>query len=125
MTGMILTKMHLHDGKWEGVLSVPNGEAPPALQAFFDDRPVDGVSISETTTAGEWKVVVPVPVSAISDGIQTVLITNPDTGEVLNAFGLMAGEVPRDMVQAELALLRAELDMLKRAFRRHCSTTID
>jgi hypothetical protein len=42
---------------------------------------------------------------------------------VLEKFTLIAGDVLGDDIRAEVDLLRAELDMLKRAFRRHCVET--
>ena len=48
------------------------------------------------------------------------------TGEESGQIGhvsLLAGEALGDDIRAEVALLRAELDMLKRAFRRHCLET--
>jgi hypothetical protein len=36
----------------------------------------------------------------------------------------MAGEVLSDDFRSEVSLLRAELDLLKRAFRRHCLETM-
>ena len=46
-----------------------------------------------------------------------------DWEEVLGSFTLIAGEALGDDLRAEVSLLRAELDMLKRAFRRHCLET--
>ena len=42
---------------------------------------------------------------------------------ILGDFTLMAGDAVADDLRAEVELLRAELDMLKRAFRRHCLET--
>ena len=36
---------------------------------------------------------------------------------------MITGEPLGDDIRAEVELLRAELDMLKRAFRRHCLET--
>jgi hypothetical protein len=40
------------------------------------------------------------------------------------AFAIVTGEPLDDDIRAELDLLRAELEMLKRAFRRHCLETM-
>ena len=49
------------------------------------------------------------------------LVACPETGDALAHETIIAGEVLDEDVRAEVMLLRAELDMLKRAFRRHCA----
>ena len=44
---------------------------------------------------------------------------------VLGSFSIVAGDALAEDIRAELTLLRAELDMLKKAFRRHCVETGD
>ena len=70
-----------------------------------------------------WVLRVPVPVEAIADGVQTVVITDSTDDTRLGHFTMIAGEALGDDMRAEMELLRAELDMLKRAFRRHCVET--
>lgn len=41
-------------------------------------------------------------------------------GVTLARFTLVAGQALEEDIRAELNLLRAELDLLKRAFQRHC-----
>jgi hypothetical protein len=62
-------------------------------------------------------------VDLIGDGAQTFLIFDKDTGETLDSFTIIAGDAVSDDIRAEVALLRAELDLVKRAFRRHCVET--
>jgi hypothetical protein len=52
-----------------------------------------------------------------STRVQTVLVRSG--GETLAQFTLIAGEPADQDIRAELGLLRAELDLLKRAFQRH------
>ena len=42
---------------------------------------------------------------------------------MLDSFALMSGDALSYDIRAEMTLLREELDMLKRAFRRHCLET--
>jgi hypothetical protein len=42
---------------------------------------------------------------------------------LLGSFSIVAGDALAEDIRAELSLLRAELDMLKKAFRRHCVET--
>ena len=55
--------------------------------------------------------------------VQTFLIRSKPTGETLAHFTVITGVAMEDDMRAEVDLLRAELDMLKRAFRRHCVET--
>jgi hypothetical protein len=45
------------------------------------------------------------------------------TDAVLASFAFLAGDALSEDIRAEMDLLRDELDMLKRAFRRHCVET--
>ena len=45
-------------------------------------------------------------------------------GVVRGQFTVIAGVPLDEDVRAEISLLRAELDLLKRAFRRHCAETV-
>lgn len=66
----------------------------------------------------------PIPAEAVADGVQTFVIFDAAGSTRLGDFTLIAGEAVSDDLRAEVELLRAELDMLKRAFRRHCLETM-
>lgn len=127
MSGEIsLTKASLRDGIWEGILVMEGAEddMPPPLVAQHLDQPVSGLSITPLGEGGQWAVSLPIPAELISDGVQTFVIADAETGEHLASFSLLAGDALAEDIRAEMDLLRAELDMLKRAFRRHCLETI-
>ncbi|MCF6232363.1 MAG: hypothetical protein L3J36_04590 [Rhodobacteraceae bacterium] len=121
MSDLILAKMRLRNGIWEGRIGGAD-DARPDIRVMYLDQPVEGVEISEED--GGWKLSVPVPIHAIADGVHTFLIINGSGDTKLGDFTLIAGEVLADDLRAEVELLRAELDMLKRAFRRHCLETM-
>lgn len=125
MSDIKLVKTRLHAGIWEGELHVPDEiETLPNLEVTHLDQPVgDHVLDEDPDRSGVWFFRVAVPAELISDGVHVFLIVNQDTGEKLESFSIIAGEALSDDTRAELALLRAELDMLKRAFRRHCLET--
>ncbi len=124
MTPFILTKTRFSEGTWEGVLTTPlKGEVSPEIECTHLEQPLDGVSV-EKTGPGEWLVQVPVPANLIGDGAQTFLIRDHQSGETLQVISLIAGDALAEDIRAEMDLLRAELDMLKRAFRRHCLETM-
>lgn len=123
---MTLTKTRLSSGVWEGILQVTDGRGDaPRIEALHRDVSVSGVAVvPDDAAAGRYRVSVPVPLDVLSDGVHTCLIRDADGGEALNSFTIMAGEPLEDDIRAEVELLRAELDMLKRAFRRHCVETM-
>ena len=121
MDGARLTKTRIRAGIWEGVLS---GTDRPALEVRHLEAEVPGISVAAIPDRpGEWAVRVPIPADVLGEGVQTFLIRNRDTGETLQHFTIITGVPMEDDLRAEVDLLRAELDMLKRAFRRHCLET--
>ncbi|MDO8884825.1 MAG: hypothetical protein U0934_21735 [Pseudotabrizicola sp.] len=119
-----LTKTRIRAGIWEGVLS--GGDTLPALEVLLLETPLPGVSVEPVAgRAGEWAVRVPIPSAVLTDGVQTFLIREIGSTETLAHFTIITGVVLEDDLRAEVDLLRQELDMLKRAFRRHCLETMD
>lgn len=127
MSELQLTKLNLRNGVWEGLISgAGDAGARPDIRVTHMDQPVSGVELGELAEqgeAGQWMLRVPVPRHAIADGVQTFLIFDGATDTKLADFTLIAGEPADENLRAEVELLRAELDMLKRAFRRHCLET--
>lgn len=121
MTDLTLTKTRFRMGVWEGLISGAGAEAP-GIDVMYLDRPVSGVAL-DPAGEGCWTLSVQVPVEAVADGVQTFTVFDRATDTRLGAFTLVAGDPVADDIRAEIELLRAELDMLKRAFRRHCLET--
>jgi hypothetical protein len=117
---MTLTQTRIASGNWEGVLT-GSGSAG-ALEALHDGRKLEGLSVTPIPgEAGSYRVQLPIPVTVLSEGVQTVLFQVG--GEVLANFTLVAGVPLEEDLRAEISLLRAELDLLKTAFRRHVVET--
>lgn len=124
MSSLQLTKIRFRNGTWEGRLSSASASAErPGITVMFQDQPVQDVQLHEGERDGEWTLRVPVPAEAVADGVQTFVIFDDAGNSRLGDFTLIAGEAVADDLRAEVELLRAELDMLKRAFRRHCLET--
>jgi hypothetical protein len=125
MAELTLVKTRIQAGIWEGVLSggLGTGEAPQIAVTHLN-QPVTTVAVTpDTLSPGTWTVKIAIPPDSLSDGVQTFLISDPDAGKTLDSFTVVTGEPLEDDIRAELDLVRAELDMLKRAFRRHCVET--
>lgn len=114
---MTLTKTRLFAGVWEGELSGA-GDIEPQLSVTHEGKVIAGLELSRD--GDTWRVRIPVPPELISDGVQTLLISN-DQGQVLSSFALLSGEGLSHDIRAELDLVRSELEMLKQSFRRHCN----
>ena len=122
MTQISLTKTRIREGVWQGLLTGP--EAAPEIEVRLNEAVLPGHSVSPVAgQPAQWAVQVPIPVAALSEGVQTFLIREPKSGETLAHFTVITGVAMEDDLRAEIDLLRAELDMLKRAFRRHCVET--
>ncbi len=125
MSELTLTKTRLFEGVWEGVLTYEGtGNYQPQIEVMHLQRPVPDVEVVEKPDDGLWVVRVPVPAAAIADGVQTFVIRDARSGEVLDSFALLSGDVLSYDIRSEISLLREELDLLKRAFRRHCLETM-
>lgn len=125
MSDFTLTKTRLFEGTWEGVLSSSGtAAAPPNIEVTHLEQRISGVRVIEKKPDETWALHIPIPIEAVADGVQTFLIRDASTQETLDVISLISGEVLADDIRAEMDLLRAELDMLKRAFRRHCVETM-
>ena len=118
MTKMPLTNTRLINGMWEGLLSGA-AQTKPDLKVSHLGNPVDGLRLQHEPAHDAWRVEVPIPAHLISEGVQTFIIHDAK-GQTLGSFALLAGDVLSEDIRAEVDLLRAELDMLKRTFRQHC-----
>lgn len=125
MNNVILTKTRIQAGTYEAVLTAESDENyHPDLRAIHLERELDGLSVTEDASLGNtWHVRFNIPREVLTDGVQTFLINDQATDETLDSFTIVTGEVLSDDIRAEVDLLRAELDMLKKAFRRHCVET--
>jgi hypothetical protein len=102
-------------GIWEAVVTA--GEAPD-IAAVHAGRPVEGVEVLPVPgQPGRFAVRVPIPAWALNEGVQTILVQAG--GETVARVTLVAGQPLDEDIRTELSLLRAELDLLKRAFQRH------
>lgn len=122
MSELILTPLRIVAGIWQGELSGVDADAPPALVLTHGAEQIAAPDVKPLEN-GTWLVEVAVPARYLADGVQTFIISTRDGGETLASFAFIGGAAVSDDIRAELDLLRGELDMLKRAFRRYCVET--
>ncbi|HHS89056.1 MAG TPA: hypothetical protein ENJ26_01660 [Rhodobacteraceae bacterium] len=121
MSDFVVRKTRLVAGTWEGVVRTGSGAAePPGIVVTHLETPLEHELTADPEAEGQWLLRVPLPVELLNDGVQVFLVQDQKNGEVLASFTLITGEPLEEDIRAEIELLRAELDMLKKAFRRHC-----
>lgn len=119
-----VNKTRLFEGVWEGTITTSEaGAGSPPIEAFHQEQSLPKLHIDEQAE-GRWSLRIPLPSYILADGVQTILIRDTSTQETLDKIVIVAGEPLSEDLRAEMDLLRAELDMLKRAFRRHCVETM-
>ncbi len=124
MSALTLSKIRFRAGVWDGRIDDASASgATPDIAVRLLDRRVETVTLSPGDTPGAWHLAITIPPETLGDGVHCFVISDERTDTKLGDFTLIAGEPLSDELRAEVALLRAELDMLKRAFRRHCLET--
>lgn len=117
---MNILQSRIRAGRWTGLIEGA-GDTPPPVEVVHLDRPLDSVSVMPVAgETGRWTVEVQIPADLLSDGVQTFVVRDAGTGDRLAHFTIVTGVPLEDDIRAEVDLLRAELDLLKKAFRRHC-----
>ncbi len=121
MSDIQVEKTRFVAGTWEGVVrGALQGEDAPDIHVTLLGEAIEHSLTADPDTPGQWVLRVPVKAEHLNDGVQVFLIQDRAGGSVLASFTLITGEPLEDDIRVEVELLRAELDMLKRAFRRHC-----
>jgi hypothetical protein len=118
-----LTKTRIQAGHWEGVLR-HDGAAAPTLLVTHQGTALAAPELRPIPDQpGHSHVRIRIPAELLGEGVHSFLICEQSSGAQLAQFSIIAGEAVEDDLRSELSLLRAELDMLKKAFRRHCTET--
>lgn len=111
-------------GKWQGVIRTEDPTfGASACRLLLDGRELGTVRVAKAPAGqgGEefWELEADIPAEAIDEGLVTFVILREGDDSPLASFSILAGEPLAPDIRVELDLLRAELDLLKRAFRRH------
>lgn len=123
MENFSVTHTNTLEGWWNGIVTrSDSAPAVPDIVVLHLDKPLDGIELA-VQGDGSWALRFPIPADILNDGVQTLLITDARTGVTLDSYSIVTGQALENDFRAELDLLRAEVDMLKKAFRRHCLET--
>ena len=116
---MQLDKIDFSNGIWRGLLTVAQGSTTPELRVELNGTLIADTTITDVPSECEWIINIPIPRHAIGDGVYTFTIFIDDDKVPIASFCMTAGRAMEYDLQAEVALLREELEILQRAFRRH------
>lgn len=100
-------------GCWIGALQA---DSPPARLSVVHRGQVVAEALLREAGSGAWAVTADLPATVIENGAHSLLLVAGD--DVLASVTLIAGTAAGGDLLAEVAQLRAELDLLKREFRR-------
>lgn len=117
-----LRKTRIRSGEYEGVITAQAPEDyAPRIEVLLNNKPVGAVALVEDDKRPQtWLLRASIPAEVISDGMTTLLIRDEASDQELDRVTFLTGEPLEDDIRAEVDLLRAELDLLKKAFRQHC-----
>ena len=119
MTDLKLTRLRIEAGTYHGVLHTRSSEAVPQVGAFLRGDPVGVVSLTPIEgKMQDLKLELQLHAKILEDGVQRIILVESTTDTILDSFTLILGNSDAEDLRAEVALLRAELDLLKKAFRR-------
>ena len=120
-----INELSFAHGVWRGLISgvAPNSDRLPVFDVTLHGEPVDAVQVRRAQHSGNFHLHITIPASAVGSGVHSFVITEHEKSEVLARFTLIGGDLVDHDLRAEIDILRAELDLLKRAFRRHCADT--
>ncbi len=114
-TDPILILSTLDSGQWRVVLHDPRGR--PEVEVWLGEQRLPGLVVTEEAP-GQWRAQLPVPVDVLSDGVHVLVLRSGTTGRVLGHLPVSAGVAASADLADEVAVLRAELEMVKAALRR-------
>ena len=100
-------------------MTLAQGNASPTLRVELNGVLVEDTTITDGPSECEWIINIPIPRHAIGDGVYTFTIFIDNDAVPIASFCMTAGRAMEYDLQAEVALLREELEIIKRAFRRH------
>ncbi len=118
-----LVRVRLYGGRYDAILTCADKTAA-GIEAVHEGQVIATATLSpDVNRKGSWRVALAVPAEVIGEGVQVIALRSSASGKVLDRIILMAGTPLDEDLRAEIAVLRDEVEMLKRAFRRHCVET--
>lgn len=105
---------HIRQGIWTALLDIP-ASTQPDLEVIHNGKPLAGMTISPALGTEGWILTIPIPAETLSDGVQIYLLRDKANGSVIGQIPILIGDALAGSLTAEVELLRAEHELLKRA----------
>ena len=107
------------EGIWRALLNQSSDlkAPPPKIDVLLQGRPIRGVRVDPLNMENCYELSVPIPPEAIGSGTYMLLIVEQGSSKGLARIVLSGGDFNGEDLRAEMAELRAEIDLLKRLFR--------
>ena len=118
---MNVTISRVANGMIEAVLEAGT-DAPDLMTLNLGDTVIGPVELGQPSPDGTYPLTAAIPAHVISDGITLLTIKGAGAPDPLAHVTIVAGQPMDSDLHSEVALLRAELDLLKAAFRRKFRT---
>ncbi len=113
MSAHTLTPIGFRAGIWRGRIT---GGAVGMIEVLHEGEALTSVDVVKDGDG--WLVTAAIPSETLGEGVSTYLVRDRDSGHDLGGFEISVGPGDDGDLRAEVRLLRAELDLLKKAFRR-------
>lgn len=111
-----VSNVTLRDGTYSARVKAEEGSAPD-LALLHRGAPLPELSIADRGH-GFWDVTCPLPARLLTDGVQTLHLSLGEGETLLHSLAISVGAALEGDVVAEVALLRDELDIVKRSLRQ-------
>lgn len=111
----MLEAAQIRAGRWQ---ALSREQDAPAIEVLHQGAALADLQIEGE--AGHWQISVPIPADLLEDGVQSFIVRDTHSGAQLDRFSIVTGQPLDGDLRVEIELLRAELDILSKAFRRHC-----
>lgn len=118
MSGWELISQRIAGGVFEAVIPSRTGAQPPDITVSYQGIAIPRAEVQKSGAKGQWALRVPIPAELLADGVQSFVIQEEGTGLTLGSFTIITGVPLEEDIRAEVDLLRAELEILKKEVRR-------
>jgi HAMP domain-containing protein len=117
--------LSVQGGQISGTITASSDQDVPRTLDLLHQGSTVGFATCEpvANSVNLYRFTADIPAEIISDGVQTLLFNLRETEETLGHLSFVAGTPLEADIRAEVSQLRAELELLKKAFRRHCRET--
>ena len=111
-----VSNVSLRDGTYSARVKAEDGPAPE-LSLLHQGAPLPELTVTDRGH-GYWDVACPLPARLLTDGVQTLHLTQGRGESPLHSLAISVGSTLDGDLVAEVALLRDELEIVKHSLRQ-------